>query len=303
MNSSEHRRYRTTRKEARDHRTGHERRRRAARSGPGGDVPRSAAGPGLVAEHPGLGFTVASAVAHEAEGPLWYDVDLTADPGDDGAFELWVKPDTGPERLLVSMRTAAALCAMAVDGSPASARGFHPAGPADPSGFAAMACDEILGHITTRAEDWGRASALIRGSRNGCSRRLFPWLGPGAGPSSGPGAGPRPRCCGPTGGSICLAGRVRRAGAGTARPWPSGTASFLPPPRPRYELRRPRYELRRPRYELRRPRYEPRRPRYEPRRPRYELRRPCPCPRARCVPCSGQARLSTRGAVQPMLFG
>ena len=82
---------------------------------------------------------MASAIAHAAEGPLWYAVDLTGGPGDDGAFELRVKPDAGPERLLVSTRTAAALCAMAVDRSPASARGFNPAGPADPPGFAGMA--------------------------------------------------------------------------------------------------------------------------------------------------------------------
>ena len=40
---------------------------------------------------PGLDFTVASVVAHAACGPLWYAIDFTGGPGDDGAFEIGVR--------------------------------------------------------------------------------------------------------------------------------------------------------------------------------------------------------------------
>ncbi len=48
---------------------------------------------------PGLDFTVASIVAHAAEGPLWYAADLTGDSGDDGTFEIRVRPGAEPVRL------------------------------------------------------------------------------------------------------------------------------------------------------------------------------------------------------------
>jgi len=42
---------------------------------------------------PGLDFTVASVVAHAANGPLWYALDLWGGPGDDAAFDLNVEAD------------------------------------------------------------------------------------------------------------------------------------------------------------------------------------------------------------------
>ena len=46
---------------------------------------------------PGLEFTVASVVAHAAEAPLWYSVDLWSGR-ENGAFELKVLP-TPPTRV------------------------------------------------------------------------------------------------------------------------------------------------------------------------------------------------------------
>ncbi|MGH3421167.1 MAG: maleylpyruvate isomerase N-terminal domain-containing protein, partial [Streptosporangiaceae bacterium] len=94
---------------------------------------------------PDLDFTVASVVAHAANGLLWYAVDYTSGP-DDAAFDVKVLADAGPAKLLASVRGAAALVAMAVDALPVSQRGYHPMGAADASGFAGMSCDEVLVH-------------------------------------------------------------------------------------------------------------------------------------------------------------
>ncbi len=124
---------------------------------------------------PGLEFTVASVVAHAAEAALWYAVDLWEGPTDDAAYEIRVRSDADNGRLLNSLRTAAALCAASVDAAPVETRGFHPWGSADPEGFAAMACDELLVH----GDDAARGLEL-RFSPDGdlaerVLLRLFPW--------------------------------------------------------------------------------------------------------------------------------
>jgi Mycothiol maleylpyruvate isomerase N-terminal domain len=127
---------------------------------------------------PGLDFTVASVMAHAACGPLWYAIDFTGGPGDDGAFEIGVRADAEPVRLLVSLRTTAALCAMTVDSRPPGSRGFHPAGSADASGFAAMACDEILVHTRDAGTGLGESFRPDPGLAGLVLTRLFPWQDP-----------------------------------------------------------------------------------------------------------------------------
>lgn len=131
---------------------------------------------------PGLDFTVASVVAHAAAGPLWYSVDLTNGPADDAAFDLRVPADAEPAALLASLRTAAALCAMTVDHLPDSARGYHPAGRADPSGFAGMACDEILVHTYDAGTGLGEEFTPGPELAGRVLARLFPWRQPDPGP-------------------------------------------------------------------------------------------------------------------------
>jgi uncharacterized protein (TIGR03083 family) len=135
-------------------------------------------------EIPGLAFTVASVVAHAAGGPLWYAVDLVNGPADDAAFDLRVKPDAGPAALLASLRTAATLCAIAVDQLPSTARGYHPAGSADPSGFAAMACDEILVHTYDAGTGLGEKFMPDQELASLVLARLFPWRQPDPDPWS-----------------------------------------------------------------------------------------------------------------------
>jgi uncharacterized protein (TIGR03083 family) len=124
---------------------------------------------------PGLDFTVASVVAHAAEGPLWYALDLWGGPEDDAAFEISVRPGAKNEQLLASLTSAARVCAASVDAAPPTARGFHPAGAADPSGFAAMACDEVLVHGDDAARGLGLGLAPDPDLAARVLARLFPW--------------------------------------------------------------------------------------------------------------------------------
>jgi hypothetical protein len=134
-----------------------------------------AVGADWTAAVPGLDFTVASVVAHAANGPLWYALDLWGGPGDDAAFDLKVETDAASAALLVSLRSAAQVCAASVDAAPAGIRGFHPAGAADSSGFAAMACDEMLVHTDDAARGLGLRFVPDLELAGRILARLFPW--------------------------------------------------------------------------------------------------------------------------------
>jgi hypothetical protein len=124
---------------------------------------------------PGLDFTIASVVAHAVAAPIWYAVDLWQGATDNAAYEVRVRPDADNGCLLNSLEAAASVCAASVDAAPASRRGFHPAGAADPEGFAAMACDELLVH----GDDAARGLALPFTPDGDLAERvllrLFPW--------------------------------------------------------------------------------------------------------------------------------
>ncbi|MHB8294634.1 MAG: hypothetical protein ACYDH5_08420 [Acidimicrobiales bacterium] len=124
---------------------------------------------------PGLEMTVAHVVAHAANGPLWYALDLWSGPGDDAAFEVPVGSDAGTAAILLSMPTAARVCAASLDAAPGEIRGFHPAGSPDPSGFAAMACDELLVHADDAARGLGLGFSPDSVLAARVLTRLFPW--------------------------------------------------------------------------------------------------------------------------------
>ena len=84
--------------------------------------------------------------------------------------------------LLRSVEVTAAILGQVTRASAPSTRAFHPAGMADPSGFTAMGCDEILIHtadITTGFD------IEFRPPEDLCGRvlaRLFPWAPTDVGP-------------------------------------------------------------------------------------------------------------------------
>jgi hypothetical protein len=100
---------------------------------------------------PGMDWSV----AHAAEAPLWYAFDLSAGDTEVTTMELRIKPDSSPAELIKTLVTAAHVVAPVIAASPPERRGFHAWGQADPSGYAVMACDELLIHTDDAARGLG----------------------------------------------------------------------------------------------------------------------------------------------------
>ena len=141
---------------------------------------RGAADAEWTAPVPELDFTVVGVIAHAAECCLWYAIDLAAGGVDLKAIEHRVRTDgpadVVPTGVVDTFETYAGIVAAVVDASPPTARGFHPMGTADPSGFAAMACDEMLIHTHDAARGLGRDFEPSPDLAAAVLRRLFPWV-------------------------------------------------------------------------------------------------------------------------------
>jgi hypothetical protein len=124
---------------------------------------------------------VAKAVGHIVEGTLWYASDLAAGERKLETMELRVRPGTANADLIRTIGVVATVLARVIDASPAGARGWHPMGQADASGFAAMACDELLVHTDDAARGLGVPFSPPDGLVRATLTRLFPWA-PGTDP-------------------------------------------------------------------------------------------------------------------------
>lgn len=130
---------------------------------------------------PDLDWTVAETVRHLAGALLWYPIDAAAGPDELPGVDVVVKPDATPAELANAVERLAAVLGAVVDGLPPTTRGFHPFGAADPAGFAAMGCDEILIHTDDAARGLGLD---FEPPAELCERvlgRLFPWAPAGVG--------------------------------------------------------------------------------------------------------------------------
>jgi uncharacterized protein (TIGR03083 family) len=129
----------------------------------------------------GVEWTCRFTLAHIADCALWYAGLLGRRATT--FVEVPENSPTAPAAILVdSLRSGAVLLAAVLRTSGPEARGFHPFGVADRSGFAAMACDEMLVHgadiATTLGADFTPDGDL-------CARvvaRLFPWVSVGDDP-------------------------------------------------------------------------------------------------------------------------
>jgi hypothetical protein len=124
-----------------------------------------------------LEWTAAATLEHIIEGLVFYARDLATPVIEPAAEELRLvcAPDTSPAAPLDGLQLAAAVVAAGVAAAPDEVRAFHPSGAADASGFAAMACDEILIHSDDIARGLGTP---FEPPRDVCERvlgRLFPW--------------------------------------------------------------------------------------------------------------------------------
>ncbi|WP_433288506.1 maleylpyruvate isomerase N-terminal domain-containing protein [Pseudonocardia sp. CA-142604] len=122
-----------------------------------------------------LRMSVAETVAHVGDTLLWYAADAAAGPSELSTMDLRVRPETPPAGLLATVQAHAAVLAAVVTVTPASERGWHPAGLADASGFAAMGCDEILVHTADAAAGLGVPFAPDPALAARVVHRLFPW--------------------------------------------------------------------------------------------------------------------------------
>lgn len=86
------------------------------------------------------------------------------------------------ESLLDGLEGRATVLAHVVDSSPPDARGSHPDGMADPAGFAAMGCDEMLVHTFDVAGALGIDFAPGAELCVAVMARLFPWAPEGEEP-------------------------------------------------------------------------------------------------------------------------
>jgi hypothetical protein len=84
-------------------------------------------------------------------------------------------PTATIEELLDEMKTATTILAAVARSAPAGARGFHEFGMADPRGFIAMACDEILIHAHDITQGFGLAYEPPAELCRLVAWRLFPW--------------------------------------------------------------------------------------------------------------------------------
>lgn len=84
-------------------------------------------------------------------------------------------PARSVAELLTILESAAALLAAIAEAAPPGTRAFHPAGRADPEGFLAMGCTEILLHTDDIAAALGVPFRPPADLCERVTRRIFPW--------------------------------------------------------------------------------------------------------------------------------
>jgi uncharacterized protein (TIGR03083 family) len=124
---------------------------------------------------PGMDWTVGRVVAHISECLLWYSTDLVAGERELSTMEMRVRPDSERADLAVTLSSFAMVLSRVIDGTAPQARGWHPYGLADASGFAAMACDEMLVHTADVGQALRRTFVPSEELSDATLRRLFPW--------------------------------------------------------------------------------------------------------------------------------
>jgi hypothetical protein len=131
--------------------------------------------PDAAARVPMTDDDVTGVAAHVASCLLWYAQDLAAGPVELDGFRLAPRPEAGLPVMVRQMCAAAEVLARTVDAAEPADRGWHPWGIADASGFAGMACAELLIHTGDVAADLGLPWSVPADLADAVLARLFPW--------------------------------------------------------------------------------------------------------------------------------
>lgn len=126
------------------------------------------------ADVPVMGATVTAVAQHIAGCLCWYAHDLAAGADELGGTDVVPSPETS---LAVASRGIGAwgeVLARTLDGASADERGWHPHGVADPTGFAAIGCAELLVHGNDIATALGVGWSPPAGIAGAVLARLFP---------------------------------------------------------------------------------------------------------------------------------
>lgn len=132
-----------------------------------------------------LDWTCRRTLDHVVDALLLYSAHLARRAT--GRLELVRDGDRGATvaGLLDAAGSAASILAAVVAEAGPQVRAFHPAGLADPSGFAAMGCDEVLIHTDDIARGLGAAFEPPADLCAAVLGRLFPWAPAGVDPWEG----------------------------------------------------------------------------------------------------------------------
>jgi hypothetical protein len=104
---------------------------------------------------PVMACSVTGVAQHLVSCLAWYAHDLVAGPGEVSAADLAARPEAPLGVVAGSMCAWGEVLARTVDAAAPADRGWHPHGVADPSGFAAIGCAELLVHGTDVAQALG----------------------------------------------------------------------------------------------------------------------------------------------------
>ncbi len=129
-----------------------------------------------------LKWSCGATLAHVSDCVLWYALHLAGRTTASDRWD-WADAPAGEVAAVLSIVVPASeLLASAVDMAPATSRGWHPFGMADPAGFAAMGCDELLVHASDIAAGLGVEFLPPRELCDRITGRLFPWAPTAANP-------------------------------------------------------------------------------------------------------------------------
>jgi hypothetical protein len=125
-----------------------------------------------------LQWSVVEVVSHLVDACGSYAVHLASGSSRRLRFDLVPHPGAGVAEQIAVLGASVEHLAQVVDRAPLQARAWHRYGMADPAGFAAMACDELLVHGSDIAEGWAEAFEPDRELCRLVLARLFPWAPP-----------------------------------------------------------------------------------------------------------------------------